>query len=51
MMDKTLLKCLLISGLALAITYPALNAFAQKGPAQNPVEHKVIAYYFHTNTR
>jgi hypothetical protein len=51
MVNKPILKCLLILGLAAAITYPSLNGRAlQAAPSQSGT-HKVIAYYFHTNTR
>jgi hypothetical protein len=48
---KSPLKCLLILGLAVVITCPALSALAQKPAAPQSDTHKVIAYYFHTNTR
>jgi hypothetical protein len=53
--DKMLLRIfsrwLLIPGLAVAIACPALCALAQQAsPPQSGVD-KVIAYYFHTNTR
>jgi hypothetical protein len=48
---KSLLKCLLILGLAAAIAYPTLSALAQQPAAPQSGTHKVIAYYFHTNTR
>lgn len=51
MINKTFLICLLILGLAAAIAYPALSSSAQQPPAPQPSRHKVIAYYFHTNTR
>jgi hypothetical protein len=51
MIHKLFLKCLLILGLAAAITYPALGALAQKNSAPKTGTHKIIAYYFHTNTR
>jgi hypothetical protein len=51
MINKPLLKFLVIPGLALAIAYPALSAMAQKSAEHQPAAHKVIAYYFHTNTR
>ena len=51
MIKKTFLSCLLILGLTAAIAYPTLSALAQQLPAPQPGAHKVIAYYFHTNTR
>ena len=51
MTKKSFLKCLLMPGMILAIAYPALSALAQKSAAPQPPAHKVIAYYFHTNTR
>jgi len=45
------IKSLLILGLAAAIIYPSLNACAQQAVNSKPGTHKVIAYYFHTNTR
>jgi hypothetical protein len=49
--DKSLSKCLLILGLAVVIVCPTLSALAQKPAAPQSDTHKVIAYYFHTNTR
>jgi hypothetical protein len=49
--NKSLIKCLLILGLAAAIAYPALSALAEQSSAPKTGAHKVIAYYFHTNTR
>jgi hypothetical protein len=49
--NKSFLKCLWILGIAVAIGYPTLSALAEQSPAPKPVSHKVIAYYFHTNTR
>jgi hypothetical protein len=51
MINKSFLKCLLILGLAAAVALPALSALAQQTTAPKPGAHKVIAYYFHTNTR
>jgi hypothetical protein len=51
MINKPVFKCLLILGLAAAIASPSLNAWAQQVAASQPDTHKVIAYYFHTNTR
>jgi hypothetical protein len=51
MINKPILKCLLILGLAAAITYPSQNGRAQQDAPSQPGTHKVIAYYFHTNTR
>jgi hypothetical protein len=51
MIDKSLSKCLLILGLAIALTYPSMRALAEQSAASQSGAHKVIAYYFHTNTR
>ena len=51
MINKSFLRFLLILGLAVAIAYPTVSALAQKVPVPTPGTHKVIAYYFHTNTR
>jgi hypothetical protein len=49
--NKSLLKCLLILGLTVAVAYPTLSALAGQSPEPKTGAHKVIAYYFHTNTR
>jgi hypothetical protein len=49
--NKSLLKCLSILGLAIAITGPTLSALAQQPAVPQSGTHRVIAYYFHTNTR
>ena len=51
MINKSFLRYLLILGFASAVAYPTISALAQKTPAPPPGKHKVIAYYFHTNTR
>ena len=51
MIKKTFLSGLLIFGLVAVIAYPSLSAVAQQASAPQPGAHKVIAYYFHTNTR
>jgi hypothetical protein len=51
MIKKTFLSCWLVLGLAAVIAYPTLSAVAQQASAPQPGAHKVIAYYFHTNTR
>jgi hypothetical protein len=51
MINKSFLKFLSILGLATAIAYPALSAPAAQNTALKYGAHKVIAYYFHTNTR
>lgn len=51
MNSKSFLKCLLVFGFAIAGTCSILNLFAQQSPAPKAGTHKVIAYYFHTNTR
>jgi hypothetical protein len=51
MIKKTFLSCLLLFGLVAVIAYPTLSAVAQQASAPQPGAHKVIAYYFHTNTR
>jgi hypothetical protein len=52
MVNKSFLRCLLILGLAGSVALPALSLLAQtRAAAPQPGTHKVIAYYFHTNTR
>ena len=51
MIKKSFLICLAILGLAATIAYPALRALAEQSPAPKTGAHKVIAFYFHTNTR
>jgi hypothetical protein len=51
MIKKSLLQCLLILGVIAAVAYPTLSALAQQAVAPKAGAHKVIAYYFHTNTR
>jgi hypothetical protein len=51
MISKSFLRCLVILGLAVAVAYPNLSALAEQSPAPKTGAHKVIAYYFHTNTR
>jgi hypothetical protein len=51
MNSKPFLKCLLVLGLTAAITCTFMSAVAQQSPAPKTDTHKVIAYYFHTNTR
>lgn len=52
MIGKTFLGRIVIIGLAVCIGLPALGIFAQSQNAEpKPGSHKVIAYYFHTNTR
>lgn len=52
MNNRSFVRCVLILGLAGAIGFPALNAFAQTQAASpQPASHKVVAFYFHTNTR
>jgi hypothetical protein len=51
MLHKSFLRSLIILGLAATFLYPAASVLAQKTPAPTPRTHKVIAYYFHTNTR
>jgi hypothetical protein len=48
---KSFLSCLAILGLAAIVAYPPLNALAEQSPAPKTGAHKVIAYFFHTNTR
>jgi hypothetical protein len=45
---KSLLKCFLLLGMAIAVTGSILS---QQSPAPAAGKHKIIAYYFHTNTR
>jgi hypothetical protein len=49
--NKSFLKCLLILGFGTAIGYPTLKTWAQEAAPSQSGGHKVIAYYFHTNTR
>lgn len=51
MVNKSLLRCLLILGLAGTVAFLALSALAEQAAAPQSGSHKVIAYYFHTNTR
>jgi hypothetical protein len=51
MIKKTCLSCLLLLGLVAVLGYPTLSAVAQQPSVPRPGAHKVIAYYFHTNTR
>lgn len=51
MIHRRFLRCLLIFGLALAAAYPILSASVEQTAAARSGTHKVIAYYFHTNTR
>jgi len=51
MIKKTCLSCLLLLGLVAVLAYPTLSAVAQQPSVPRPGAHKVIAYYFHTNTR
>ena len=51
MTAKRFLSRLWILGLAVAIAVSTLSALAWQTPAPKPGPHKVIAYYFHTNTR
>jgi hypothetical protein len=51
MNSKSFLKCLLVLGFEIAGTCSILNVLAQQSPAPRAGTHKVIAYYFHTNTR
>ena len=51
MIIKSFLKCLFILGLAVAIAYPVLSVSTEQAAAPKTSAHRVIAYYFHTNTR
>jgi hypothetical protein len=51
MINKSLLRCLLILGVVVVFAYPTLNILAGQAAAPKAGKHKVIAYYFHTNTR
>ncbi len=51
MNSKSFMKCLLVLGFAIAASCTILNVLAQQSPAPKAGTHKVIAYYFHTNTR
>jgi hypothetical protein len=48
-MIKTLMRSILILGLTVAVSGPVFDLAAQPAPAAP--RHKVIAYYFHTDTR
>jgi hypothetical protein len=49
--NKSFLRCLVIPALAVAIAYPVLSTLAEQSRTTKPDAHKVIAYYFHTDTR
>ncbi len=51
MINKSFLRCLVILGLAVAVAYPTMSALPQQPASTQSATHKVIAYYFHTNTR
>ena len=51
MTSKCLLRCLSLLGFALGLTTPFQSALAEQSPASPSGTHKVVAYYFHTNTR
>jgi hypothetical protein len=52
MTDKSFPKCMLILALAGTIMFLSFSSFAQtKTAAPKSPSHKVVAYYFHTNTR
>ncbi len=51
MIPRALLKLLLVTGLAVTVAYPLLGTFAQESASPQAGAHKVVAYYFHTNTR
>ncbi len=52
MIRKSFVGRILVVGLAVGIAMPALGILGQNQSAEpNPDLHKVIAYYFHTNTR
>jgi hypothetical protein len=51
MMRKSFFKSLLILSLTIILAYSALHAWADQAAASKAGTHKVIAYYFHTNTR
>jgi hypothetical protein len=51
MIKKSFLRCVLFLGLAVAVVCPTVSVLAQKAVAPTPGAHKVVAYYFHTNTR
>jgi hypothetical protein len=44
-------RCLMILGSAVAVLYPSLSVSAEQTAASQSGSHRVIAYYFHTNTR
>ena len=52
MINKSFLRCVLILGLAGTIAFLSLSSFAQTQAAKpKSASHKVVAYFFHTNTR
>jgi len=52
MIRKSLLGQIVVFGLAVCCSLPALGLFARNQSVEpNPDSHKVIAYYFHTSTR
>jgi hypothetical protein len=51
MIKKSFLSFLLLLGFVAAIAYPTLSAVVQQPPAPQTGGHRVIAYYFHANTR
>jgi hypothetical protein len=51
MTHKTFFKHVWILGLAVITVFASLCLYAQQASTPKPGTHKVIAYYFHTNTR
>ncbi len=51
MVNRSFMKCVLLLGSAAAVILSTLGAWAQNSPPAKSDSHKVIAYYFHTNTR
>lgn len=48
---KYFCKCLWIFSMATAVVWPLAAVMAQQTAARPAGAHKVVAYYFHTNTR
>jgi hypothetical protein len=51
MINRSLFKCLFVLGLVSSLAFPTISALGEQAAAPQPGAHKVIAYYFHTNTR
>jgi hypothetical protein len=51
MIGKSFFGWIVISGVAVCIALTGLSSFAQNDEGSRQDSHKVIVYYFHTNTR